>query len=161
MAAVDYFLKLGDIKGESADSKHKCEIDIESWSWGENQSGTMHVAGGGGGGKVSMQDFGFTKKMDSASPVIFKACASGEHYSKAVVTCRKAGKTPQEFLKITMSDVLVSSYHTGGHAASDTIPLDQVSLNFAKIEFSYSPQKADGTLDAAIETKWDIKKNEG
>ena len=114
MAAVDYFLKLDGIKGESQDSKHKDEIDLESWSWGETQTGTFSGGGGGGAGKVSMQDFQFVMKVNTASPKLLKACASGEHIKNAVLTCRKAGKEQQEFLKIILSDVLVSSYHTGG-----------------------------------------------
>ena len=56
MAQVDYFLKLKGIDGESTDHKHKGSIDIESWSWGETNSGTGHAGGGHGGGKVSIQD---------------------------------------------------------------------------------------------------------
>jgi type VI secretion system secreted protein Hcp len=156
--AVDYFLKLGDIKGESLDSKHKGEIDIESWSWGATQSGSMHIAGGGGTGKVSMQDFHITKKLDSSSPKLMLACANGKHYDKALVTCRKAGEKPLEVLKITLSDVLISSYQGGG-SQGDIIPVEQVALNFAKIQFEYTPQKPDGSGDAAIEAAWDIKQN--
>jgi type VI secretion system secreted protein Hcp len=156
--AIDYFLKLGDIKGESADDKHKGEIDIESWSWGATQSGSMHLAGGGGSGKVSMQDFHVTKKVDSATPKLMLSCANGAHYKEALVTCRKAGTKPLEFMKIKLTDVLVSSYQTGG-SHGDIIPVEQVSLNFAKIQFEYTPQKPDGSGEAAIETAWDIKAN--
>src|SRR5947209_902922 len=114
MAAVDFFLKVDGIEGESTDAKHKNEIDVESWSWGEHQSGTHAGGGGGGAGKVSMDDFHFVMKVNKASPKLFLACADGDHIKKAVLTCRKAGKEQQEYLKITLSDLLVSSYHTGG-----------------------------------------------
>jgi type VI secretion system secreted protein Hcp len=159
MAAVDYFLKLDGIEGESADSKHKNEIDLESWSWGETQSGSMHHGGGGGAGKVQMQDFHFTMRINKASPKLKLACASGEHIKKAVLTCRKAGKDQQEFMKVTLSDSIVSSYQTGGSAHSDIIPVDQISLNFSKIEFEYKEQKADGTLGAAVAVGWNVKEN--
>src|ERR1700753_4105926 len=84
MAAVDYFLKIDGIEGESKDSKHKGEIDLDSWSWGANQSGTYHGGGGGGAGKVAMQDFHFVMKINKASPKLMLACASGEHIKKAV-----------------------------------------------------------------------------
>ena len=154
MAVVDTFLKLGDIKGESEDHKHKGEIHIESWSWGATQTGTMHIGGGGGAGKVSMQDLRITKRMDSSSPLLMLACASGEHFKQARVTSRKAGERPLEFLKFILWDVLVSSYETSG---SDLVPVEHVSLNFAKIQFEYTPQKPDGSGGAAIETGWDIK----
>jgi type VI secretion system secreted protein Hcp len=159
MAAVDYFLKIEGVQGESTDDKHKNEIDVESWSWGESNAGTFSTGGGGGAGKVSMQDFHFVMKMNKATPKLMLACASGEHIKKAELVCRKAGKEQQEYLKIVLSDVLVSSYQTGGSAGSSVVPMDQISLNFSKIEFEYKPQKADGTLDAAAKAGWDLKAN--
>jgi type VI secretion system secreted protein Hcp len=159
MAAVDYFLKIEGVQGESTDDKHKNEIDVESWSWGETNAGSSSAGGGGGAGKVSMQDFNFVMKMNKATPKLMLACASGEHIKKAELVCRKAGKEQQEYLKIVLSDVLVSSYQTGGSAGSSVVPMDQISLNFAKIEFEYKPQKADGTLDAAAKAGWDLKAN--
>ena len=108
MAAVDYFLKIDGIDGESADSKHKGEINLQSWSWSEHQSGAHAAGGGGGAGKVSMADFHFTMHVNKASPKLMLACATGEHIKKATLVCRKAGKEQQEYLKITFDDVLVS-----------------------------------------------------
>jgi len=157
MALVDYFLKIDGIEGESQDAKHKSEIALESWSWGESQSGTHAAGGGGGAGKVAMQDFHFVMKINKASPKLALACASGEHIKKAVLTCRKAGKDQQEFLKITMSDLLVSSYQTGGSGHADIVPTDQISVNFSKIEWDYKEQKADGTLGGSVKSGWDLK----
>lgn len=159
MAAVDYFLKIEGVDGESADHKHKGEIQVESWSFGESQGGTHSSGGGGGAGKVVMQDFHFVMKISKASPKLFLACASGQHIKKAVLVCRKAGKDQQEFFQITLSDLLVSSFQTGGSGHSDIVPTDQVSLNFAKIEVQYKEQKADGTLAGPIKTGWDVKAN--
>src|SRR5712692_3292016 len=159
MAIADYFLKLDGVEGEAQDSKHKNEIDLESWSWGETQTGT-HVAGGGGGaGKVAMQDFHFVMRVNKASPKLMLACATGEHIKKAVLTCRKAGKEQQEFLKIELDDLLIASYQTGGSGHSDIVPTDQVSLNFAKILFEYKEQKADGTLGPPVKAGYDLKAN--
>lgn len=157
--AVDYFLKIDGIDGESQDSKHKGDIDLVSWSWGESQSGTHSGGGGGGAGKVSMQDFHFVMKVNKATPKLFHACASGEHIKKAVLVCRKAGKEQQEFLKYTFTDLLVSSYQTGGSAHGDEIPNEQVSLNYAKVEVEYKEQKPDGTLGGAVKAGWDLKAN--
>jgi type VI secretion system secreted protein Hcp len=159
MAVVDYFLKLEGIDGESADHKHKASIDLESWSWGESQTGTHSGGGGGGAGKVQMQDFHFVMKINKASPKLMLACASGEHIKKATLTCRKAGKEQQEFLKVTMTDLLVSSYQTGGSGHADIVPTDQISLNYSKIEFEYKEQKPDGTLGGATKAGWDVKAN--
>ena len=157
MAQVDYFLKLDGIDGESGDSQFPKHIQLESWSWGETNSGQHATGSGGGAGKVSMQDFHFTVPINRSSPKLFLACATGEHIKGATLTCRKAGKTQQEFLKWKFSDILISSYNTGGSGGSDVVPIDQVSFNFTKIEVSYAPQKQDGSLDAAIPAGYDLK----
>src|SRR3989440_5768122 len=161
MAAVDYFLKVDGIEGESADSAHKTEIDLESWSWGAQQAGGSAVGGGGGAGKVAMQDFHFTMGVNKASPALFLSCAQGDHIKNATLTCRKAGKEQQEFMKVTMSDVLVSSFQTGGSGGGDVVPTDQISLNFAKIEVEYKEQDASGKLTGSGKKGFDLKQGKG
>jgi type VI secretion system secreted protein Hcp len=157
VAAVDYFLKIDGIPGESRDSKHKGEIELESFSWGATQA--LHSGGGGGGGagKVQMQDFHFVMSMNKASPKLFLACASGQHLKHATLVGRKAGKGQQEFLLYKFTDVLISSYQTGG--TDDAIPVDQVSFNFAKIEIEFRPEKPDGSVGPGEKAAWDVAKN--
>ena len=157
MAAIDYFLKLDGISGESKDSKHKGEIEVLSFSFGENQSGSG-AGGGGGAGKVQMSDFSFTARISKASPQLFLHCAQGKHIKQAFLTARKAGGSQQEYLKIKLNDVLVSSYALGGSEA-EVEPHDVFSLKFVKISYDYAPQKADGSLDAPIHAGWDLLKN--
>jgi type VI secretion system secreted protein Hcp len=158
--AFDAFLKLDGIKGEVVESKHKDEIEIESFSWGVTQTGTLAFGGGGGAGKAQFQDFHFTSNTSKASPQLFIKCATGEHIKDGTLSLRKAGREQEQvFLKITLTDVLVSSYQTGGSAGGETVPTDQFSLNFAKIEYTYTPQKPDGSLDSAVQATWDIKQN--
>jgi type VI secretion system secreted protein Hcp len=159
MAAVDYFLKIDGVPGEATDHKHKDEIQLDSFSWGETNSGTHAATGGGGGaGKVSMQDFHFTMRVNKASPKLMVACATGEHIKEALLTCRKAGKEQQEFLKIKFTDLLISSYQTGGSGHGDVVPTDQISFNFSTIVFDYKPQKQDGTLGAGTPAGYDLAK---
>jgi type VI secretion system secreted protein Hcp len=155
--AVDYFLKIDGIAGESTDSKHKDEIDVLAWSWGE--SNPVHHSGGGGsgGGKVQMHDFNFTAGFSKASPQLMLACASGKHLKSAVLSARRSGKGQQEFLTFSLSDVLVSSYQTGGAEAGEVFPLDSVSLNFSKIQVEYKEQKASGKAGGSIKVGWDVK----
>jgi len=159
MAVVHFFLKLDGVDGESSDHKHKGEIDLESWSWGEQQAGVSGSGGGGGAGKVSMSAFRFVAKVSKASPKLALVCAGGDHIKKAVLTCRKAGKDQQEYLKITLSDCLVTSYQTGGPQGGNVLPTDQVSLDYAKIEYEYKAQNADGTVGAPVKMGWDVKSN--
>jgi type VI secretion system secreted protein Hcp len=161
MAVVDYFLKIDGIQGESLDKTHKNEIEIESWSWGEAQAGTASRGSGMGAGKVQMQDFHFTMKVCKASPKLMLACATGEHIKSAVLTCRKAGKEQQEYLKWTFSDLLVSSFKTGGSGTTDVLPLDEISLNFSKVECEYKEQKPDGTLGGTVKAWYDLKQVTG
>jgi type VI secretion system secreted protein Hcp len=158
MAQVDYFLKIDGVPSESTDDKHKGEIELETFSWGETQSGTSGHGAGAGAGKVVPQDFHFVKKLDKASPVLFIACATGQHFKSAILTARKAGGGQQDYLKITLEDTMVSSYQTSG-SAEGVVPLDQFSLNFAKLEISYKPQKPDGSLDAEAKQKYDFSAN--
>jgi type VI secretion system secreted protein Hcp len=157
--AIDYFLRIEGIPGESLDAKHKGWIDVESWSWGE--ANPVPPGGGGSGaaaGKVQMQDFNFTARVSKASPNLMLACASGKHFKSAVLTARKAGKSQQEFLTFSLSDVLVSAYQIGG-AGGEVVPGDSVSLNFAKIQVEYKEQNPDGSLGASIKAGWDVKQN--
>ena len=159
MAAVDYFLKIDGIEGESEDAKHKNEIQLQSWSWGATQSGSMAQGGGGGSGKVSMQDFHFTMLTNKASPKLMLSCANGKHIASASLITRKAGEQQQEFLKYTFTDLLISSYQTGGSDGSG-LPIDQISFNFSKIEQEYKEQKKDGTLGGPVTAGWDLKQNQ-
>jgi type VI secretion system secreted protein Hcp len=155
--ASDIFAKLGDIKGESRDNKHKDEIEVLSYSWGVTNAGNLGTGGGGGAGKATFQDLSIVHKIDKASPVLMRACATGEHLKEATITHRKAGKAQQDYLIIKMNDIIitgVAASETSGEAGSET-----VTLAFAKVDFEYKPQKPDGSLDAGIHFKYDLKAN--
>ena len=157
MAAVDYFIKFDGIKGESVDAKHKDEIDIESWSWGATNAGSVRSGTRATAGKVSLQDFHFVMKLNKASPALMRSCATGKHIKTAMLTSRKAGKGQLDYLTFKFYDVLVSSYQTGGAESADVVPTDQVSFNFAKIEIEYKAQKPDGSLGPADRFRYDLK----
>lgn len=156
MAAFDAFLKLDGIKGESKDSKHADEIQLESFSWGAVQAGSHSAGGGGGAGKVQFQDFHFVMQANKASPNLMLHCATGVHIPHVHLVVRKAGGTQLEFIKVKFSDVLISSYQTGGNNGGG-IPMDQVSLNFTKIVYDYVEQKADGSGAPAVNAGYDLK----
>ncbi|MCR5864936.1 MAG: Hcp family type VI secretion system effector [Aquincola tertiaricarbonis] len=149
--AVDMFIQIGDIKGESTDAKHKEKIDVLAWSWGMSNSGTTHMGGGGGSGKAAVQDLSFTKYIDSSSNALLKSCCEGTHHDKATLIVRKAGGTPLEYVVLELEEVLVTSVSTGGSGGEDRLT-ENVSLNFAKFSFKYQPQdpkgaKKGGTMD--------------
>jgi type VI secretion system secreted protein Hcp len=135
MAKVDYFLKIDGIEGESSDRDHKGEIEIVSFSWGLSQLGDASGGGGAGGGKATLQDFHFTASFNKASPQLMLACANGQHIKQGTLTGRAGGKGTQEFYKVKLNDIIISSYQTAG-SEGEAPPGDQFSLNFAKIEFN-------------------------
>jgi type VI secretion system secreted protein Hcp len=156
--AIDVYLRLGDIKGESQDKVHAGEIDVLAWSWGLSNNGTTHIGGGGGTGKSSVQDLSVTKWIDKATPTIMLQALTGEHLKDAVLTVRKAGATPVEFLKIEMRDILVTSVSTGGSGGEDRLT-ENVSLNFGSFKLTYTPQNPDGSAGTAIPIEWSIVEN--
>jgi type VI secretion system secreted protein Hcp len=157
MAAVDHFLNIDGIPGESQDDKHQNEIEVDSWSWGATN--TVGGAGGGGAGKVNMSDLAFTTRISKASPMLMLACASGNHIKKAVLTARRTGGTEFEFLTLTLNDVLVSSFRTGDDWESDGGPVDSASLSFSQVEFEYRSMKPDGSVGDSAKAGWDVKQN--
>jgi len=157
--AVDTFIKIDGIPGESTDANHRDEIDVLSYNWGESQPPMAGAPGGGAGGMVAMQDFHFAMRVNKASPKLFLACASGLHIRNAVLTVRRSGGNPVEFLKWTLTDVTVGSYQTATDVSLGEPPLEQINLRFAKIETEYRAVKPDGSLDAPIKAGWDVRAN--
>lgn len=152
-SGVDLFLKIDDIEGESADKDHPREIEIESYQWGAS----LPSKTGGAAGKVSFQDLNFTKKVDKSSPILMQSVASGKHYKEATLTARKKGEEKQEYLIVKMKDIIITSYQTGG--SNNSLPTDEVSINFAQIEYKYTPQTPDGSLGIPVTAGWDLKTN--
>ena len=150
-AASDFLLEIDGIKGESSDKDHKGAIQLDSFSWGVSQTGIV-IGGGGGSGKVSLQDFHFSSATGSASPLLLSSTATGKHIAKAVLTVRKSGEKPVDYIKIQLEDLLVSSYQAQG--VNNQQPTDSVSLNFTKISWVYQPASADGSAPAPIKIDW-------
>jgi type VI secretion system secreted protein Hcp len=156
--AVDMFIKIGSYKGESKGKGHEKEIDVLSWSWGTSQSGTMHTGGGGGSGKVSVQDLSFTKWVDAATCDLLLACCKGDHIDEAVLTVQKAGGSALPYIKITLTNLLVSSISTGGSGGEDRLT-ENVTLNFEKVKLEYDTQTEKGAKGDHFQMGWDIPAN--
>lgn len=159
--ALDMFINLGtNIKGESADKVQgpKGDIDVLAWSWGMSQSGTTHMGKGGGAGKANFQDLSFTKYVDASSNALMIALAKGSHITEATLLARKAGEGQKRYIQITMNEVLVTSVSTGGSGGEDRLT-ENITLNFAKVKFSYAPQTDTGDAGADKDFHWDIAAN--
>jgi type VI secretion system secreted protein Hcp len=156
--AIDSFLKLGTLKGESVVKGFEDQIQLLSWGWGMTQSGTTHTASGGGAGKVDVSDLQISKHVDAASPMLALACCKGTHYDTATLTMRKAGGTALEYVTITLTNLIVTSYSVSEGGGGDLLT-DTFTLNFGKFKYSFQPQDNKGAKKGgAIDATWDIAK---
>ena len=157
--AVDMFLKLTGVDGESKDKVYGMQIDILAWSWGCSNSGSGHVGGGSGAGKVNVQDISITKWVDSSSPSLVLACCNGDHYDEGNLIIRKAGGSPVDYLMSKLTEVFLTSVSTGGSGGEDRLT-ENVSLNFSKFNLFYTPQDAKGAAGTPMPAGWDIAANQ-
>lgn len=156
--AVDMFLKIGDIKGESRDTKYNGKdgwIDILAWSWGASNSGSTHMGSGSGAGKASFQDISVTKYIDKATPDLLRSTSKGTHHATAKLIVRKAGDTPLDYLIIEMEDVMITGYSTGGSGGEDRLT-ENVSINFDWFKLKYTEQLKSGAAGATPDFQWSI-----
>jgi type VI secretion system secreted protein Hcp len=156
--AVDMFLRIDSLEGESEDKTHKGEIQIVGWSWEASQTGTSGRGGGSGAGKVEHQDIQIRKFVDRASPVLYKLCCMGQHIKSADLTVRKAGGEALEYLVIHLEDLLITSFKLGGEPKEDQV-LETLSINFTRAAITYTPQVAGGAGAAKVSGGWDLKAN--
>jgi len=153
---ADYLLVIEGIKGESGDDKLSGAIEVLSWNYGVQNSGSMASGSGGGAGKVSFDSFHFTAPASVASPLLFLASTTGEHFKKASLYVRKQGGQQETYLSVTMTDILITHYYvTEDHKTARLY--DRVLIESAQIESEYKPQKADGTLGPAIKGGYNQK----
>ena len=148
----DVFIKIDGITGESQDAAHPDEIQIANWKWKMSQQSSMMSGSGGGAGKATVEDLVFFHTVDRASPNLMSYCLTGKHIPTAVLTMRKAGGVPFDFLRITMSDVIVTGVEMGAD-------YEQVRLSFAKVKQEYMVQNAQGGSTGAVTGTFDIKAN--
>ena len=132
-AAVDMFLKLEGIPGESKLIGHIGEIDVLAWSWGAAKSSKC----------VGVQDISFTHWVDLAAPKLIAGVGTGQPIPSAKLIVRKAGEIPLEYIVLEMTNVLVTSVSTGGSGGEDRLT-ENVTLSFATMKFTYTSQTATG-----------------
>jgi type VI secretion system secreted protein Hcp len=158
--AIDMFLDLPEIPGESQKDGHEGQWDLLSYSEGVVQQGSFDIGGkGGGSGKAEFQDISLVKYVDKASPMVFQACAAGTHFGKATIYVRKAGEKPLEYLKVELNDLIVSSVQNSGAASGDS-PMESITMNCAKITKTYVEQDATGGAGKTVTAGYDIRVGE-
>ncbi|MCC8395141.1 type VI secretion system tube protein Hcp [Paraburkholderia sp. MMS20-SJTR3] len=152
----DIFIKIDGIAGESDDPAHPDEIEVLSWNWDITQQSALHTNSGGGATKATVSDLSFVHHIDRASPTLASHCFQGRYIPKAVLTMRKAGGRPLEYLRVTIHDVVIS--HVGS-AAGDGLALEHVALSFARVKKEYVAQSATGISQGTLTSIIDVKRN--
>src|ERR1700688_2556296 len=148
--AYDAFLKLKDVAGEATATGHEGEINIESFSWGVTNTVTRGAAGGFGAGKAELEEFTITKVVDKSSAKIFQHAATGKHFANALISCRKAGEKPLEFLKYEFDTVFITSVQISGDEKADESVTEEIKFRYGAVTVTYQPQNKDGTAGAAV-----------
>jgi type VI secretion system secreted protein Hcp len=157
---VDYFLTVDGISGESADARHEGAIEILDWTFGFTQSARPGGGAGGGAGRVTAEPLVVVARTSSASPAIVSSVVSGRHHATASLSARRSGERQEDFLVITLEDVLISSYHAAPHP-DDGAPLDVVGLSFARLRYEIGKQRPDGTIGAPVTAEADLGRGRG
>lgn len=154
--AVDYFLKLDGIQGESEDSKHKNEITILSWSWGASQISSVAGTGGSGAGKASLSDFSVMAFFDKSTPLFFKTICAGTHIKTGEMTAIKSGADGKPYLKVDFKELFVTSLQI---SASSEVPSVSISFSYNEIKIDYSTQNEQGNLTSTGAVTYNTKEN--
>jgi len=154
--AVDFFLDLGDIKGESVDDKHKDQITVMSFSWGASQTTSVSGSGGSGAGKASLADLSIMKNYDVASTPLYKSLIQGTHIPTGTLTAVKSGGDGSAFMTITLSELFVTSIQISG---SSEVPMESVSFSYNQIKTQYSQQDETGKLNVKAAVTYNLKAN--
>ncbi len=157
--AIEMFLKLDGIDGESTDAKHKNEIEILSYHWGVSQQGSpTGAASSRAAGRAAFDELRLAAHMQKSSPKLFLACASGKQIKTGVLTVRKPGPKKFEFLKLSFEGLIVSSFEQGAHEDEvGGVPLEEIGLRFGKIRIDYTQHSATGAAGGVTEAEWDLK----
>ena len=157
--AVNIHIKIDGIEGMSEVTGFEKQIQVESWAWGMSMPTNFGASTGGSAGKVNLQDISFTHMMDKASPKLMEACCTGKHIKDAVmVFCKAGGDAAMPFLKLTMTDLLVSSVQVGG--GSNDTPMESVTLAFREYKIEYQEQDNKGAKKGGpVIAGFDVQKN--
>jgi len=154
--AGSMWLKIDGCEGEANDDGHQKEIDINAYSWGLHHPVNFH-GGGLSSGETTVSELTVTKHIDKASPNLMKFCLNAKSLPQVLLTARKRGENPIDYVKIKLKNALISSVNSSG--TSDNHGGETVGFSFEAVELEYTPQGPDGKPQGAVTMKWDVKKN--
>lgn len=161
--AFDAFLKIDGIPGESKDASHTDWIEVLSYSHHLSQPQSMSPGNAGGGPSERCDHGVFTivKPLDQATPKLAEACCDGRHIPTVTLALNRAGGDKVEYMNYKLSEVVVCAVRPmGATKGQETLPLEEISLSYGKIEWTYNKQRrSDGTGGGVVATGWDVSRN--
>jgi type VI secretion system secreted protein Hcp len=149
------FLKIPGCEGEATDDGHQKEIDVIDYRLAMKHPVNFRGTGMSGG-EATVDDVIVTKAVDKASPNLMKFCLTGKHLDEVVLTARKRGENPIDYIKITLKNCMISSVD---HSHQGDDHREIVTLAFESIKKEYTPQGSDGKPQGAVTVEHDVKKN--
>jgi type VI secretion system secreted protein Hcp len=158
--AVDMYLKIDGIDGESTDDKHQKWIEVHSYSHGVSQpvSGAS-ATGGRTAGRADFQNLAVSKTLDNATPDLNIKCAKGEHIPKIELELCLATGDKHTFMKYTLENCIITSVTPGGSTSDETRPLETVTFAYGMIKWEYTPIDHTGTPGSATARTWNLQTN--
>ena len=160
--AVDMFLKIEGIDGESTDDKHKKEVEVLSFHWGitQQRSASASSAGSLSSQRADFQDFSIVKAIDLASPKLALACADGTHLKSVRLEICRSGGDKQPYMEYKFTDVIITGFKSGGSGHGEVLPLEEVAFGYGKAEWAYTQTKVEGGKGSGkVPAGWDLKSN--
>lgn len=157
--AVNAFLDIDGVEGESQQKGFEKKIEILDFSWGATQAATGHMGTGSGSGRANVQDINFSKMLDKTTPTLLQNLLIGTHYKRITLTLRKvSGAVQLNYVVFIMEDAMMTSYSTGAGQGSDDQVREHMSINFARIKMEYTLQDSKGAAIGKTTASWDISK---
>lgn len=156
-ATPECFLRVDGVPGESADARHRGEIELTGWALDVASVGSTGAATGASAGRAEFQPLKVTQRVDRAIPPLVGLVAGGQHVASATLTCRRPGREAVDYLKIALSDVFVTAVRVTETA--DAPPSAEITLTYGRIVIEYRPQMPDGSLGSPVVIGWDVRGN--
>ncbi len=154
--AVDYFLKIDGIEGESEDEKHKKQIQVLSFSWGASNVSSVSGTGGSGAGKANLSDINIMSSFDKSTPELFKNLTKGTHFKTGTLEAVKSGSDGKPYLKVDFKELFCTSLQI---SAASEIPSVSASFSYNEIKIDYSAQNEQGNLVTTGAVTYNLKEN--
>ncbi len=159
--AIDVYLQIDGIKGESTDDKHKDWIECKSVNWSVEQpkSATASTGGGHTAERCEHKDIVLSKLADLASPILLQTCSAGKTIPKARFEFMRADGQGEriKYFEIEIENVLIGAVTPS--VQEGDILTEHVGLKFSKVKWKYTQQKVTGGAGGNTSGGWDLATN--